>query len=116
MKPGKQTRQLPTRGGLNDLGKSGRTIMDYGKAITPTEKTPTVMQALELFVMAMREYATLSAEEMIRCAPELLMRAQGMAIASNEISHAVQYAPQLHEKNQEARHARPTQRSSFGTA
>jgi len=50
VKPGKQTRQLPTRGGLNDLGKSGRTIIDYGKAtpITPAEKTPTVMQALPL--------------------------------------------------------------------
>lgn len=34
-KPGKQTRPLPTRGGLNDLGKTGRTIADYAKA-TPT--------------------------------------------------------------------------------
>jgi len=48
MKKGKQTRQLPSRGGLNDLGKSGRTIVDYAKATpsNPDEPTPTVMQNL----------------------------------------------------------------------
>jgi hypothetical protein len=48
VKATKMTRPLPTRGGLNDLGKSQRTIADYAKA-TPFGlgvKTPTVMQAL----------------------------------------------------------------------
>ena len=48
MKKGKQASQLPSRGGLNDLGKSGRTIVDYSKAspITPKEPTPNVIQNL----------------------------------------------------------------------
>lgn len=42
MKTGKKTRQLPLRGGLNDLDKSKRTLLDYGKA-TPirSEAPPT---------------------------------------------------------------------------
>lgn len=36
---GKQSRLLPGRGGLNDLGKSQRTINDYSKA-TPITVTP----------------------------------------------------------------------------
>jgi hypothetical protein len=32
-KPVKKSRPLPTRGGLNDLGKTGRTIGDYAKAV-----------------------------------------------------------------------------------
>jgi hypothetical protein len=45
---GKLTRQLPTRGALNDLGKSQKTIADYAKIspITPSEPTPTVIQNL----------------------------------------------------------------------
>lgn len=48
MKAGKKSRLLPTRGGLNDIAKSDRSITDYSKASPtgPTEKTPTVMQAL----------------------------------------------------------------------
>jgi hypothetical protein len=48
MKKAKQTRQLPTRGGLNDLGKSERTLADYAKS-TPLDvakPTPGVMQNL----------------------------------------------------------------------
>lgn len=46
---GKKTRQLPSRGGLNDLDKSKRTIADYAKAtpINPLEPTATVMQNLQ---------------------------------------------------------------------
>ena len=43
---GKQARQLPNRGGLNDLAKTQRKITDYGKA-TPLEigdNTPTALQ------------------------------------------------------------------------
>jgi len=48
VRSGKKTRQLPTRGGLNDLGKSGRTIVDYAKAspIKPAEQQPSVIQNL----------------------------------------------------------------------
>jgi len=48
MKKSKKARQLPTRGGLNDLGKSERTINDYSKVspINPSEPTPSVMQNL----------------------------------------------------------------------
>lgn len=50
MKPTKQTRLLPTRGGLNDLGKSQRTISDYSKA-SPTSLTtpnPAEIRVLQL--------------------------------------------------------------------
>jgi len=73
-------------------------------------------EAWDLFVQAMREYAASSAEEMVRCAPELLMRAQGMAIASSEICYAVRFAPQIHEKNQGFKHGRPTQQWSSAGA
>lgn len=33
IKSAKPTRLLPTRGGLNDLGKSQRTIADYAKMV-----------------------------------------------------------------------------------
>ena len=48
MKRGKKTRQLPTRGGLNDLTKSHHTVADYSKAspITPNEPTPNIVQNL----------------------------------------------------------------------
>ena len=48
MKKSKKSRQLPNRGGLNDLDKSERTITDYAKAspIKPDEPTPSVMQNL----------------------------------------------------------------------
>jgi hypothetical protein len=47
-KVGKKSRQLPKRGGLNDLGKSGRTIGDYAKAtpIVPTEPNPAEIRIL----------------------------------------------------------------------
>jgi len=48
MKAGKKTRQLPSRGGLKDLEKSGRTIADYAKAspLKPDEASPNVIQNL----------------------------------------------------------------------
>lgn len=46
MKKGKQARQLPTRGGLNDLGKTQRTITDYAKATPGTEASPSIVQNL----------------------------------------------------------------------
>lgn len=48
MKATKQSRPLPTRGGLNDLGKSGRTIIDYSKTVPtlPAEAMPAAIQGL----------------------------------------------------------------------
>jgi len=45
---GKKSRLLPTRGGLKDLDKGQRTIIDYAKAspISPTEQQPNVIQNL----------------------------------------------------------------------
>lgn len=46
---GKTTRQLPSRGALNDIVKSDRSISDYSKVtpIRPNEPTPTVIQNLQ---------------------------------------------------------------------
>jgi hypothetical protein len=48
VKTGKPARQLPARGGLKDLDKSQRTILDYGKAspIKPDAPVPNVIQVL----------------------------------------------------------------------
>jgi len=48
VKATKQSRPLPTRGGLNDLGKSGRTIIDYSKTVPtlPAEAMPAAIQGL----------------------------------------------------------------------
>jgi hypothetical protein len=44
----KQATQLPTRSGLQALGKSQRTIIDYSKAtpLRPTEPSPNILQNL----------------------------------------------------------------------
>jgi len=49
-KIGKTSRPLPGRGGLNDLGKSKRTIVDYAKAtpVNPIEPNPAEVKVLEL--------------------------------------------------------------------
>ena len=46
MKASKKTRQLPARGGLNDLGRSQRTIIDYAKAspIKPDKPGQTILK------------------------------------------------------------------------
>ena len=45
MNAAKKTRQLPTRGGLMDLDRSRRTIVDYSKAspLKPALKQLTVI-------------------------------------------------------------------------
>lgn len=49
-------------------------------------------------VMALRETAALAAADMVKCPPDSLARAQGMAIAAQEISTAFMQAPQLYER------------------
>lgn len=53
MTPTKKTvpfRMLPSRGGLNDLGKSGRTIVDYAKATptSPVQPNPAEIRVMQL--------------------------------------------------------------------
>lgn len=66
-------------------------------------------QAWEQFVLAVREYAAATTTEMVRCPPELLMRAQGMALAANDISTTLQNAPKLKEKMLHGQPERPSQ-------
>ena len=53
----------------------------------------------------MREYAAVTAMDMLKCPPENLVRAQGMAQMANEITTTLMNAPQIYEKMQ----ARKTQ-------
>lgn len=55
-------------------------------------------QEWQSFVDALREYSVSVNAEMVKCAPELLLRAQGMSIMANEITAIMVAAPQLHEK------------------
>lgn len=55
------------------------------------------------FVVAMRDYSSQVAVDMVRCAPELLARGQGLAIQANEIASTLENAPQLYEGMQKAR-------------
>jgi hypothetical protein len=52
----------------------------------------------EQFVLAMREYAAASTAEMVRCPPELLLRAQGMAHVANEFAMVLANAHKLKDK------------------
>ena len=54
----------------------------------------------EEFVTALQEQAAMSTSDMLRCQPEMLVRAQGMAIASNEIANALVDAPNRYDKMQ----------------
>lgn len=55
-------------------------------------------ESWEEFVLAMREYAAATTTEILRCPPEMLLRAQGMALAANEIATILQNAPKLKDK------------------
>jgi hypothetical protein len=55
------------------------------------------------FVSAMREYAATLAMEVLKHPPETLLRAQGAAMAANEIATILHTAPQLYEKTKERR-------------
>jgi hypothetical protein len=61
----------------------------------------------ESFVMAMREFAAATTTEILRCPPEMLQRAQGMALAANELAQVLNEAPKLHDKMQQASIGRP---------
>lgn len=50
------------------------------------------------FILAMTEYSGSITTEMVRCTPDMLARAQGMALQANEIASILADAPNLHEK------------------
>jgi len=56
------------------------------------------------FVTAVHDHSLEQTSRMVACAPEMLLRAQGMAIAADEIATALIEAPKLHAKMQEKRH------------
>lgn len=51
----------------------------------------------ELFLTAMKQYAAQITTQMVSCPPELLPRAQGMALQANEIAAVLQNAPKTYE-------------------
>ena len=55
-------------------------------------------EAWDEFLAAVRDYSAQVTAEMVRCPPELLSRAQGMAIQAGEISGVLNDAPRLYEK------------------
>jgi hypothetical protein len=66
-------------------------------------------QGWDNFVQAMREYSAQINMEMVKANPDLLMRAQGMAICAQEIAMILLNAPQTFEKMRQANIGQPTQ-------
>jgi hypothetical protein len=63
----------------------------------------------ESFVTALREYAAQQIAEMLRAPPDMLLKAQGMALGMQEISQMMNEAPALYDKlGQRSGHARRT--------
>lgn len=50
------------------------------------------------FVAAVQDYGAQVNGEMVRCSPDMLARAQGMAIQATEFSSVLEQAPKIHEK------------------
>jgi hypothetical protein len=68
------------------------------------------------FVGAFQEYAAAMNGEMLKCAPELLQRGQGMALMAHELAAVIADAPQLYDKMtrpQGRPDGRRTERSTF---
>ena len=62
------------------------------------------------FIVAVAEYSVGMQGEMVRAAPELLMRAQGMALAANEIAGILANAPKLQDEFMAAQMRQQTRR------
>ena len=74
---------------------SASTVKIVDAAMRLRAQSPEVW---EQFVYAMREYAATQSAEMVRCPPELLLKAQGMALTATDIATTLMQAPQLYEK------------------
>jgi hypothetical protein len=59
--------------------------------------------AWETFLLAVREHSAMTAMEMVKCPPENLPRAQGMAQMAQELTTTLMNAPKLYEKMQATR-------------
>ena len=57
----------------------------------------------ESFLLAMRAYSAEMMTEILRCPPETLMKAQGMAIMAHEVTMILVEAPKIYEKAQRSR-------------
>ena len=69
------------------------------------------------FLVGMRLYAAQITSDMIRCPPELLLKAQGMAQSITELSQTFQTAPEQLEAMTRSQHGKdPRTRSSSGFA
>jgi hypothetical protein len=69
-------------------------------AIMVREHAP---ESWNYFVVAMRDYASQVAVDMVRSDPALLPRSQGLAIQANEIATMLEQAPQLYEQMRKLR-------------
>jgi len=67
-------------------------------------------RAWDNFVLAVRHYSAGVNAEMVKAAPDLLLRAQGMAIMANEFALICMQAPDLFDKIRAARLAEESRR------
>lgn len=72
---------------------------DYARLVeTAMHLRANAPAAWELFLAAINDYSTQVNAQMVKCPPELLARAQGMAIQMAEISTVLHQAPSTYEK------------------
>jgi len=64
------------------------------------------------FVMAMRENAATSTTDVLRVTPDLLLKAQGMAIMAHELATVLNDAPKLYDKMMEKKHGQTAGQNS----
>jgi hypothetical protein len=77
--------------------------INYGKVVDTAMSLRSMEPELwNSFVMAVQQHAAEVLSETLRCPPELLQRAQGMAIEASEFAGALVGAPQLYEKRLQA--------------
>ena len=67
-------------------------------------------RAWDAFVLAMRHYSAGVNAEMVKASPDLLLRAQGMAIMANEMAVIFMNTPELFDKIRAARAAEESRR------
>jgi hypothetical protein len=76
---------------------------DYAKLVRASMQLRAMApEAWDEFVKAMREQAATATGEILRVPPEMLSKAQGMAIMAHELSSVLNDAPRLYDKMQEA--------------
>lgn len=75
-------------------GPDSRRIVEMG-----TFLRGAAPDAWNQFVAAFLIYAADMNQQMMRCDPTMLVKAQGMAIAAAEIAEMLKSAHELHEKN-----------------